>query len=168
MNSMLFAHKLNQISESLTVLLGSIRKLENKITVVEADLSAQLNERHNSQQIQIEDARSDQIKESMELQQKMELISFELADKMRDIDTKINWKLNDFKQKIDGKISEELVLSYLKETEKRVDINMREYQLKSDINPERIDRIEHELEQHRFTAEEGITECRHKIKDMKN
>lgn len=40
---MLFSKKLNQISESLSVLLGSIRKLDVRINGVEADLSAQLN-----------------------------------------------------------------------------------------------------------------------------
>jgi hypothetical protein len=37
----------------------------------------------------------------MELQQKMELLSFELGDKMRDIETKNSWKLSEFKSKID-------------------------------------------------------------------
>jgi hypothetical protein len=42
----------------------------------------------------------------MELQQKMELISFEMGDKLRDIETKTSWRLSEFKAKIDEKISE--------------------------------------------------------------
>lgn len=52
----------------------------------------------------------------MELQQKVELVSFEIQDKQREMETKLNWRLNEFKAKIDSKISEEMVISYLAET----------------------------------------------------
>ena len=41
-NAHSLSRKLNQISESLSILLGGIKKLEGKITTVEADLTAQL------------------------------------------------------------------------------------------------------------------------------
>ena len=41
-NAQSLSRKLNQISESLSILLGGIKKLEGKITTVEADLTAQL------------------------------------------------------------------------------------------------------------------------------
>ena len=40
---------------------------------------------------------------------------------------------------------------------------MREYQLKSDIDPVRIDEIEKHMEENRLKAENGITECQHKL-----
>ena len=61
-NAFAFSKKLNQISESLTVLMSNIRRLESKLTVVEADLTAQLNEKQNSHQILIEEMRADQVK----------------------------------------------------------------------------------------------------------
>ena len=62
---MLLSRKLNQMSESLSVLLSSIRKVESRVNVVEAELTAQMNEKYSSQQMQIEEARSDQVKENM-------------------------------------------------------------------------------------------------------
>jgi hypothetical protein len=58
---------------------------------------------------------------------------------------------------LDDKINEEMVLIYLQETEKKVDKNMREYQLKSNIDPDRINRIEEEVNRSRIKAENGIT-----------
>lgn len=59
------------MSESLTVLMTNIKRLENRLTVVEADLSAQMNEKYNSHQILIEEIRSDQVKQNMEMQHKV-------------------------------------------------------------------------------------------------
>lgn len=101
MNSLAFSRKLNQMNECLSVLLAHIRKLESRITSVESDLVSQMNEKLNTQQIQVEEFRSEQIKDNMELQQKMELMSFELSDKVREVETKTTWKLNEFKSKID-------------------------------------------------------------------
>lgn len=42
------------MSESLTLLMTNIKRLESKITMVEADLTAQMNEKHNAHQILIE------------------------------------------------------------------------------------------------------------------
>ena len=98
----------------------------------------------------------------------MDMISFELGDKMRDIDTRVNWKLNEFKQKIDDKISEEFVLSFLEKTQKKVEQSMREYQLKSDIDPVRIDEIEKSMQENRLKAENGITECKHKLEGIRS
>lgn len=72
----------------------------------------------------------------------MQLMSFQLNDKMRDMDTKLNWKLTQFKSKIDDKINEEMVLMYLENMEKKMDKNMHDFQIKSNIDPERVDRIE--------------------------
>ena len=58
MNALAFSKKLNQISESLTVLMANFKKVENKLTVVEADLTAQMNEKHNEHQIRIDETRS--------------------------------------------------------------------------------------------------------------
>ena len=104
----------------------------------------------------------------MEMQHKIEMVSFEMLDKQREIDTKLNWKLNQFKTKIDSKISEELVTSYLEEAEKKIDKNMREYQLKSTIDPARIDKIEEEINSNRIVAQNGVTECQHKLQLMRN
>ncbi len=43
MNALNFSRKLNQMSESLSLLLGNIKKLEGKIKMVESDLSSQIN-----------------------------------------------------------------------------------------------------------------------------
>lgn len=94
-------------------------------------------------------------------------MSFELTDKMRDVDTKLNWRLNEFKQKIDDKISEELVMSYLEDTVKKVDKNMREYQLKSNISPERVEAIEKAIEENRVNGENGITQCKYKLEGIR-
>lgn len=104
----------------------------------------------------------------MEMQHKIEMVSFEMLDKQREIETKLNWKLNQFKTKIDSKISEELVTSYLEEAEKKIDKNMREYQLKSTIDPARIDKIEEEINCNRIVAQNGVTECQHKLQLMRN
>ena len=104
----------------------------------------------------------------MEMQHKIEMVSFEMLDKQREIETKLNWKLNQFKTKIDSKISEELVTSYLEEAEKKIDKNMREYQLKSTIDPARIDKIEEEINSNRIVAQNGVTECQHKLQLMRN
>ena len=104
----------------------------------------------------------------MEMQHKIEMVSFEMLDKQREIETKHNWKLNQFKTKIDSKISEELVTSYLEEAEKKIDKNMREYQLKSTIDPARIDKIEEEINSNRIVAQNGVTECQHKLQLMRN
>lgn len=104
----------------------------------------------------------------MEMQHKIEMVSFEMLDKQREIETKLNWKLNQFKTKIDSKISEELVISYLEEAEKKIDKNMREYQLKSTIDPARIDKIEEEINCNRIVAQNGVTECQHKLQLMRN
>jgi len=45
-----------------------------------------------------------------------------------------------------------MVLSYLSDAEKRIDKNMREYQLKSTIDPSRIDNIEEALGKNRISA----------------
>jgi uncharacterized protein YbcI len=95
--------------------MASIKKVENKLTVVEADLTAQMNEKHNEHQILIDETRGEQVKENMEMQQKVELVSFEIQDKQREMETKLGWKLTDFKAKIDSKISEEMVLAYLEQ-----------------------------------------------------
>mgnify|MGYP003349931860 CR=1 FL=1 len=58
--------------------------------------------------------------------------------------------------------------SYLEEAEKKIDKNMREYQLKSTIDPERIDKIEEEINRNRIVAENGVTECQHKLQLMRN
>ena len=42
--------------------MSNIRRLESKLTVVEADLTAQLNEKQNSHQILIEEIRANQVK----------------------------------------------------------------------------------------------------------
>jgi hypothetical protein len=42
------------MSESLTILMTNIKRLENKLTMTEADLTAQMNEKHNSHQSLIE------------------------------------------------------------------------------------------------------------------
>ena len=104
----------------------------------------------------------------MEMQHKIEMVSFEMLDKQREIETKLNWKLNQFKTKIDSKISEELVTSYLEEAETKIDKNMREYQLKSTIDPARIDKIEEEINSNRIVAQNGVTECQHKLQLMRN
>lgn len=64
-NALAFSKKLNQMCESLTVLLTAIKKVENRVTVVEADLTVQLNEKFNQLQTQAEEARGDQTKESL-------------------------------------------------------------------------------------------------------
>lgn len=104
-NAQLFSRKLNQMSESLSVLLASIRRLEGRLTVTEADLHAQLNERISSLQTHMEETRGESVKDSMELQQKMEVLSFDVTDKLREVDTKVNWRLTEFKTKIDDKIN---------------------------------------------------------------
>jgi hypothetical protein len=45
---------------------------------------------------------------------------------------------------------------------------MREYQLKSTIDPARIDNIEKVIDENRVVAENGITECNHQIHIIKN
>lgn len=83
------------------------------------------------------------------------------------MDTQVNWKLGEFKSKLDDKINEEMVLIYLQDMEKKVDKNMREYQLKSNIDPDRINRIEEEVNRSRITAENGITECNYLLASMR-
>lgn len=73
------------------------------------------------------------------------------------MDTQLNWKLTEFKSKIDDKINEEMVLIYMQDMERKLDKNMREYQLKSNIDPERINRIEEQVNATRIKAENGIT-----------
>jgi hypothetical protein len=68
------------------------------------------------------------------------------------MDTQVNWKLTEFKSKIDDKINEEMVLIYMQDMERKLDKNMREYQLKSNIDPERINRIEEEVNGTRIKA----------------
>ena len=46
------------------------------MTAVEGDLTTEMNEKYNLHEIKIDEARGDQVKESMELQQKMDLVSF--------------------------------------------------------------------------------------------
>lgn len=60
---------------------------------------------------------------------------------MRDIDTKLTWKLNEFKSKIDDKINEEMVMMYLENMEKKMDKNLQDFKVKSNIDPDRVDRI---------------------------
>lgn len=71
---------------------------------------------------------------------------------MRDMDTKLTWKLNEFKSKIDDKINEERVLMYLENMEKKMDKNMQDFQVRSNIDPGRVDRIEAEINKNRITA----------------
>jgi len=97
----------------------------------------------------------------------METISFDLSDKLREVDTHVNWKLGEFKTKIDDKINEEMVLIYMQDMEKKLDKNMREYQLKSNIDPDRINRIEEEVNRSRITAENGITECNYMLASIR-
>ncbi len=57
----------------------------------------------------------------------------------------MNWKLNDFKTKLDEKINEEMVLMYLDNAEKKIDKNMRDFQIKSNIDPDRIENMERQM-----------------------
>lgn len=68
------------------------------------------------------------------------------------MDTKLTWKLNEFKSKIDDKINEERVLMYLENMEKKMDKNMQDFQVRSNIDPGRVDRIEAEINKNRITA----------------
>ncbi len=51
------------------------------------------------------------------------------------------------------------MLTFLETTEKRIDKNMKQYQLKSNINPDRIDKIQQDIQNNRLIAENGLTEC---------
>lgn len=73
------------------------------------------------------------------------------------MDTKLTWKLNEFKSKIDDKINEEMVLMYLENMEKKMDKNMQDFQVRSNIDPGRVDRIEAEINKNRIAAEDRIT-----------
>lgn len=64
----------------------------------------------------------------------------------------MTWKLNEFKSKIDDKINEERVLMYLENMEKKMDKNMQDFQVRSNIDPGRVDRIEAEINKNRITA----------------
>lgn len=68
------------------------------------------------------------------------------------MDTKLTWKLNEFKSKIDDKINEERVLMYLENMEKKMDKNMQDFQVRSNIDPGRVDRIEAEINKNRIAA----------------
>lgn len=57
----------------------------------------------------------------------------------------MNWKLNDFKTKLDEKINEEMVLMYLDNAEKKIDKNMKDFQIKSNIDPDRIENMERQM-----------------------
>lgn len=50
--------------------------------------------------------------------------------------------MNDFKNKLEEKITEERVLAIMEDSEKRMASEMRNFQLKSNIDPARIDTIE--------------------------
>ena len=62
---------------------------------------------------------------------------------------------------------EEMVMTYLQTTEKKIDANMREYQLKSNISPERVQRIEKAIEENRIAGDNGITQCQYKLVGMR-
>lgn len=62
MNAQLFSRKLNQISESLTVLMTHIKRVDGKATAMEMDFNVQLAEKANHLQTQIDQAKAEQTK----------------------------------------------------------------------------------------------------------
>lgn len=51
--------------------------------------------------------------------------------------------------------------------EKRVDENMRQYQLSSNIHPDRIEAIERQLQQNHAANQKSITQCEYEIAIIK-
>jgi hypothetical protein len=167
MNAGLLARKLNQMGEALSMLLAGQKRLEAKIASVEGELSMQIGERAGGLQLQLEEVQGEAGRVASELSQRVELTAFELADRMREVDTKLNWRLTEFKAKIDEKINEELVLIYLEDVQRKVDANMRDFQLSSNIDPQRIDRLEQDVASNRLSAEGQITACNFAVHGMR-
>ena len=161
--------KINQISESVSLLHNTIKTLEKKVTELEFTSKSALTEKVNVLQEQIDDTNTKLSNEAQSLNEKIELTVAEFGDKIREVETKTLWQINDCKLRLNSCISEQYVKDSMKELEGKMITRMKEEAIKQGaIDPERIQKIEQAIVKNEKEFAASLTEINYKIKTLKD
>lgn len=161
--------KINQISETVTILNGALKALEKKVADLEYSSKSSLNEKSSALQEQIDENNTKFSNEFLELKEKLELMNAGFGDRVREVETKTLWQINDCKLRLNSCISEQYVKDSMRELDGKMTTKMKEELIRQgSIDPERITRIEQSIVKNEKEFASQLTETNYKIQVLKD
>lgn len=137
-----FGKKLNHLAEAVNYLFEQSKAQEKRLGNLEIELPKDIAEKNRALEKRLDEARETFSVDLTNLTERMEVRHHEQSEQVREVEKKTLWQINDCKVALETRINEQYVKDAMKELEQKLTNRMKEYQVRSTIDPDRVIKLE--------------------------